>query len=106
MASSSAWARRSSDLTLPGLKLLLPGAGLVLCLSSLVLLPGCRRGPAARPGEPRVALVMKTPNNPFFVDMQRGAEAAARRLGVELVVQSPEREIDVEKQMQIVENLI
>ena len=49
---------------------------------------------------------MKTPNNPFFIDMQSGAEEAARRLGVELVVQSPEREIDVEKQMQIVENLL
>jgi ribose transport system substrate-binding protein len=49
---------------------------------------------------------MKTPNNPFFIDMQRGAQEAATRLGVELVVQSPEREIDVEKQMQIVENLI
>ncbi len=49
---------------------------------------------------------MKTPNNPFFIDMQRGAEEAARRLDVDLVVQSPEREIDVEKQMQIVENLI
>jgi ribose transport system substrate-binding protein len=49
---------------------------------------------------------MKTPNNPFFIDMQKGAEEAARRLGVELVVQSPEREIDVEKQMQIVENLV
>jgi ribose transport system substrate-binding protein len=59
--------------------------------------------PASRP---RVAFVMKTPNNPFFIDMQSGAEEAARRLGVELVVQSPEREIDVEKQMQIVENLL
>jgi ribose transport system substrate-binding protein len=49
---------------------------------------------------------MKTPNNPFFIDMQKGAEEAARRLGVELTVQAPEREIDVEKQMQIVENLI
>jgi len=53
-----------------------------------------------------VALVLKTPNNPFFIDMQRGAEEAARRLGVELIVQAPEREIDVEKQMQIIENLI
>jgi ribose transport system substrate-binding protein len=50
--------------------------------------------------------VLKTANNPFFVDMQRGAEEAARRLEVRLVVQSPEREIDVEKQMQIVENLV
>jgi ribose transport system substrate-binding protein len=63
-------------------------------------------GPAELRAGPRVALVLKTPNNPFFIDMQRGAEEAARRLGVRLVVQSPEREIDVEKQMQIVENLV
>ncbi len=64
----------------------------------------CR--PASPPSGPRIALVLKTPNNPFFIDMQRGAEDAAARLGVSLVVQSPEREIDVEKQMQIVENLV
>jgi ribose transport system substrate-binding protein len=53
-----------------------------------------------------VAFVMKTLNHPFFLDMQRGAEEAASRTGVELVVQAAEREIDVEKQMQIIENLL
>ena len=57
-------------------------------------------------GAPRIALVMKTANNPFFIEMQKGAEDAAKRLGVNLVVQAAEREVDVEKQMQIVENLI
>ena len=57
-------------------------------------------------GRPRIAFVMKTLNNPFFIDMQRGAEDAARRLNVDLVVQAAERETDVERQMQIVENLI
>jgi ribose transport system substrate-binding protein len=66
----------------------------------------CHRDAAPASARPRVAFVMKTPNNPFFIDMQNGAEEAARRLGVELVVQSPEREIDIEKQMQIVENLL
>jgi ribose transport system substrate-binding protein len=67
----------------------------------------CHHDDAPRPAARlRVALVMKTPNNPFFIDMQNGAEEAARRLGIDLVVQSPEREIDVEKQMQIVENLL
>jgi ribose transport system substrate-binding protein len=50
--------------------------------------------------------VMKTANNPFFIEMQKGAEAEARKLGVTLIVQAAEREVDVEKQMQIVENLI
>ena len=54
----------------------------------------------------RVALVLKTLNHPFFVDMRRGAQEAADRLGVQLQVQAAEREIDVDKQMQIVENLL
>jgi ribose transport system substrate-binding protein len=53
-----------------------------------------------------VALVLKTLNNPFFIELAEGASAAADSLGIELLVQAPEREIDVEKQMQIVENLL
>ena len=67
---------------------------------------GCNRGEPAGGAKPRVALVLKTLNNPFFIDMQRGAEEAAKRLDVDLVVQAAERETDVEKQMQIIENLI
>jgi ribose transport system substrate-binding protein len=68
----------------------------------------CNRAPATAlaPGRPTVALVLNTLNHPFFVDMRRGAQEAADRLGVTLQVQAAEREIDVEKQMQIVENLI
>jgi ribose transport system substrate-binding protein len=66
-----------------------------------------RGGPSpAGGGKPTVALVLKTLNHPYFVDMRRGAQEAADRLGVTLQVQAAEREIDVEKQMQIVENLI
>jgi ribose transport system substrate-binding protein len=61
---------------------------------------------AGASGRPRVAFVMKTLNHPFFLDMKRGADEAAGRLGVELVVQAAERELDVEKQTQIIENLI
>lgn len=82
---------------------------LVFCLplAALCLLPACRRGQeqSAKSG-PRVAMVLKTLNNPFFIDMQKGAEEAAQRLGLELIVQAAERELDVEKQMQIIENLI
>jgi ribose transport system substrate-binding protein len=76
-------------------------------------LNGCQRGGGgdqtgggAGGGAPRIAFVMKTANNPFFIEMQKGAEEAAKKLGVTLVVQAAEREVDVEKQMQIVENLI
>jgi ribose transport system substrate-binding protein len=67
---------------------------------------GCQRGEDSAVSGPTIALVMKTLNNPFFIDMQKGAEEAAERLGVRLLVQGAEREVDVEKQMQIIENLI
>jgi ribose transport system substrate-binding protein len=70
---------------------------------------GCTQAGAPAPGasaRPRVAFVLKTLNNPFFIEMQKGAREAADRLGVELVVQAAERELDVDKQMQIIENLI
>lgn len=58
------------------------------------------------PGRPTVALVVKTLNNPFFNNMQEGAEMMADSLELNLIVQAAEREVDVEKQVQIVENLI
>jgi ribose transport system substrate-binding protein len=80
----------------------------LICLLpfAVFLTVGCNRGAPASDAKPRVALVLKTLNNPFFIDMQRGAEEAAKRLDVDLVVQAAERETDVEKQMQIIENLI
>ena len=80
---------------------------LVGVLLAALWLGACQRGAEqSGGGRPRIALVMKTANNPFFIEMQKGAEEAAKRLNVELVVQAAEREVDVEKQMQIVENLI
>lgn len=82
--------------------------GPVLILIGILLITflGCQRGTEQAGGRPRIALVLKTANNPFFIDMQKGAEEAAKKLGVDLVVQAAEREVDVEKQMQIIENLI
>ncbi len=79
----------------------------VLFVPALAFTVACNREtPGGSSGRPRVALVMKTLNNPFFIDMQRGAEQAAKDLNVDLVVQAADRETDVERQMQIVENLI
>ena len=79
---------------------------LILAVAAVSL--SCNREPptSTGAGKPTVALVLKTLNHPFFVDMRRGAQEAADRLGVTLQVQAAEREIDVEKQMQIVENMI
>jgi ribose transport system substrate-binding protein len=79
---------------------------ILLALATVSLSCNREAPDAARSGKPTVALVLKTLNHPFFVDMRRGAQEAADRLGVTLQVQAAEREIDVEKQMQIVENLI
>jgi ribose transport system substrate-binding protein len=82
--------------------------GIVLVAVAAAFSLSCNRGTTTTTsgGKPRVALVLKTLNHPFFVDMRRGAQEAADRLGVTLQVQAAEREIDVEKQMQIVENMI
>ena len=82
--------------------------GLVFILLGILSLTfiGCQRGAEQAGGAPKIAFVMKTANNPFFIEMQRGAEEEAKKLGVNLIVQAAEREVDVEKQMQIVENLI
>lgn len=86
---------------------------IISCLAIAACLAGCGKkaettaaATASAPGKPVVALVVKTLNHPFFIDMQRGAEEAAKQAGVELIVQAAEREIDVERQMQIIENLI
>lgn len=69
---------------------------------------GCRtpEKPAAMSAKPRVGFVLKTLNSPFFIEMQKGAVEAAAKQNIDLVIQAAEREVDAEKQMQIVENLI
>ena len=80
---------------------------ILLFVFLLALVPlSCNRAAPGAGDKPTVALVLKTLNHPFFVDMRRGAQEAADRLGVNLQVQAAEREVDVDKQMQIVENLL
>lgn len=79
---------------------------IIAATTLLLICPSCQRNVSTSDGRPTIALVVKTLNNPFFNDMQKGAEEAARRLNVKLLVQAAEREVDVEKQMQIIENLI
>lgn len=79
---------------------------IMLSIFMLIIITSCQRGDNTTGAAPRVALVMKTLNNPFFIDMQNGAKKQAEESGVNLIVQAAEREVDVEKQMQIIENLI
>jgi ribose transport system substrate-binding protein len=76
-----------------------------LLLILAVIVPGCGRNQERKSG-PTVGFALTTLNNPFFIDVKNGAEEAAQRCGATLILQAAERDIDVEKQMQIVENLI
>ncbi|OQX34259.1 MAG: sugar ABC transporter substrate-binding protein, partial [Candidatus Sedimenticola endophacoides] len=69
--------------------------------------------PAATPGtapEPtpgrRVALVMKTLTNPFFVEMEKGARQAEREFGISLIVKTAAQETSIQQQIAIVEELV
>jgi ribose transport system substrate-binding protein len=80
---------------------------MALTVALAIVAVGCNRGASTgTSGAPRVAFVMKTLNHPFFLDMQRGAQEAAGPARLDVVVQAAEREIDVEKQVQIIENLL
>lgn len=54
----------------------------------------------------RVALIMKTLTNPFFVDMEKGARRAQQDLGIDLKVQTATQETSIEQQIQLVEQEI
>jgi ribose transport system substrate-binding protein len=79
---------------------------LVLVILGVLILCTCRQSEHENDGKPTIALVLKTLNNPYFIEMVKGAEEASARLNINLIVQAAEREVDVEKQMQIIENLI
>ena len=53
----------------------------------------------------KLALIVKTRNNPFFDPMIKAAEAEAKALGVELEVQAPAQETDKERQFAILQDV-
>jgi ribose transport system substrate-binding protein len=83
-------------------------AGLTCVLG---LFPGCNRGkesaPAA-PGRPRVALIMKSLANEFFLTMENGARThqQAHSDQYELLANGIKDELDVSRQIDLVEQMI
>ena len=59
-----------------------------------------------QPERKKVALVMKTLTNPFFVEMEKGARRAEKDLGADLQVKTAAQETSIEQQIQIVEDMI
>jgi ribose transport system substrate-binding protein len=62
--------------------------------------------PEKAPAVRKIALVMKTLTNPFFVEMERGARRAEKEQGIELLVKTASQETSIEQQIEIVEDLI
>lgn len=63
--------------------------------------------PAPPPPAPKkIALVLKTLTNPFFIDIEKGARRAEKEFGIELQVKTGSEETAVEQQIQIVEDFI
>ncbi len=54
----------------------------------------------------KIALVMKTLTNPFFVEMEKGARQAEKELGIDLIVKTTAQETSIDQQITIVEELI
>jgi ribose transport system substrate-binding protein len=90
------WRRHQARLVLAALF-----GGLLLGAFALRL----QRGQAVG-GAITVAFVPKQIGSPFWVTMRQGAEAEAARLKVRLLTLAADRETDVERQHQIIENLI
>jgi len=55
---------------------------------------------------PKVALIMKSMTNPFFIEMEKGARRAEREAGIELQVVATSQETAIEQQIQLVEDQI
>lgn len=57
-------------------------------------------------GDIKIAYIVKALTDQFWIDMQDGAAATAKELGITVDFQAPEKETDVETQIQYVENAI
>ncbi len=75
-------------------------------------LAGCGGGSGSGSGsksdgdEVKIAYIVKAKSDEFWTTMEKGAYAAAEEKGVTLEFQAPEKETDVEKQVQMVENAV
>ena len=84
----------------------LPLLGLLACLAACQ--PKDAAAPAASPGKPRIALVMKSLANEFFQTMAEGAKKhqAAHAADYDLVVNGIKNETDLAEQVGLVEQMV
>jgi ribose transport system substrate-binding protein len=80
---------------------------MVLALGAGLVLAGCAgEGETEGEGGRRIALIYKATTNPFFQAMERGARERAEELGVDLAVAGIESETDVDRQADLVRNML
>jgi ribose transport system substrate-binding protein len=82
---------------------------LVVGLALLPLIPACNRSnPGGTPAKPRVALIMKSLANEFFLKMADGAKQhhAAHAAEYELIVNGIKNETDLAEQVGLVEQMV
>ena len=78
-----------------------PVAAITTDITAVAVAPAQQSAPA-----PRVALVMKTLTNPFFVEMEQGAHRAQQESQADLQVKTATQETSIEQQIQLVEQEI
>lgn len=81
------------------------GVASVALLAAAFAIRGAATAPRKNAGW-TVAFVPKALNSPFWAEMERGAKLEAAAQNVRLIALAAERETDVERQHQIIENLI
>jgi len=86
-------------------------SGSVMVALSILLLTGCGRGtasPGTPPAKPRVALVMKSLANEFFLTMENGAREHQRQHAdqYDIIANGIKDELDVGRQVELVEQMI
>lgn len=84
-----------------------PTAWIALAAAFAIAIAGCQDEP--QPGEGRrhrIALIYKATTNPFFQAMEKGAREKADELGVALEVAGIPSETDVDRQANLVRNML
>ena len=73
------------------------------CACLLLASLGCNRAPSS--GKPRIAVVLKALDSEFWLAVRRGAEAGAAGKA-ELGIVAPEREINIDQQVSMIEDQV
>lgn len=78
----------------------------IMSLSTLFALAACGGGGKAQSGKMRIAVVSKGYQHEFWRTVEAGTKKAAEEFGVETYFVGPERETEIAKQVEMVENAI